>query len=232
MPKTQAIEDASAVPSIGGSRVWIVDDDPDIRHALTLRLQVESLTVRCFASAESFLAALGTATPHCVVLDHDLPDATGLEIQARLADMERTLALVFYSGHADVPAAVEAMRRGAIDFIEKPGDDARLLAAITTGIARSLAELRRRRTALRYRHAAHALTARERDVLDAIGRGLRNKHVANALGISPRTVESHRESAMRKLRARTAAQMIGIYLLSAETQVAAVGDEAGSPRLR
>lgn len=195
-------------------RVWIVDNDPTTRTALDARLCVDSFAVHSFSNATAFFEALAHTLPDCVVADHELPDSDGLTLQSMLAERDIGLPLVFFVRRANIRIAVEAMRRGAHDFIEKPEINERLLGAIATAARSGSTRRTQHRNAARYRRAVQALTPREREILEAIERGARNKHVAALLKISPRTVESHRESAMRKLQARTAAEMVHIYFMA------------------
>ena len=214
MPNPQRRSKSSSSVEPAAPRVWIVDDNSDIRDSLSLLLRAESFAVRVFSSAEAFFRAMDSTQPQCVLLDYGLPDSNGLDIQAQLQQKRLRPPIVFLSGNADVRVAVEAMRHGAIDFIEKPCSNERLLAAITAAVRFARAEQGHRATAARYLRATRSLTPREREVLEAIGTGARNKHVAASLCISPRTVESHRESIMRKFYVRTTADMMQIYFVT------------------
>lgn len=179
--------------------VHVVDDEVDVRASLALLLQSHGYAVRTHASAEAALAALqGDAPAACVVADMRMPGMDGLALQRVLA-ARRALPVLIVTAHADVPLAVRAMREGAADFIEKPYDAERLLAAVAEAI-----EEGRRRQALGERRAAAAarlgvLSAREREVFDLLVRGHANRQVADLLGISIRTAEVHRARLMEKL---------------------------------
>jgi len=195
------------------SRVWVVDDNPDICLSLELLLHSDTMNVRAFANAQQLYDAMNAEQPDCLVLDYQLPDADGLAIQTRLGDSDVKIPIVFLTGTADIQAAVAAMRHGAVDFIEKPGTDGQLLAAVTAALLAGRAHQARRRAAVHYGRAIQTLSPREREVLDAISQGLRNKHVARRFDISPRTVETHRENAMRKLQVRNTAELIRVYTM-------------------
>lgn len=213
MPPAIASAAAGDAPA-SVSDVWIVDDDSDIRFSLALLLGNDAVNVRVFAHAQAFYDALNTGQPHCLILDYDLPDTDGLAVQTHLAANGVHVPIIFLSATTDIQVAVTAMRRGALDFIEKPDCDGQLLAAVTTALSAGRARQARCRAVSDFREALLTLSPREHDVLDAISRGERNKHVARRFDISPRTVETHRENAMRKLRVRNTAQLIRVYILA------------------
>lgn len=178
--------------------VFVVDDDQAVRDGLRALLETSGYEVEASPSAEAFLAAFDASRPGCLVLDVRLPQMTGLELQAELARRGSTLPIVFLSAHGDIPMTVAAMRAGASDFLTKPVDGALLVekveAALRTGSAQAAGA-----------QAAQArlgsLTEREREVMDLAVGGLTNKEIAQALGISHRTVEVHRGRVMQKTRA-------------------------------
>jgi two-component system, LuxR family, response regulator FixJ len=194
------------------SEVFIVDDDTTVSAALSLILSGEGYEVTSFAEGESFLSAARVRTPGCVLLDMSLPGCSGLDVLRELDATHYPAPILVISGHGDIPTAIDAIRNGALDFIEKPFD-------ITT-------------VATRVRDAIHAwqtkeadeemligdfpgrerLTAREREVLDRIAQGASNKEAGRLLGISPRTVEVHRARIMEKLAAKNAADLMRIVL--------------------
>lgn len=213
MTATRAINTARTTSS-PASVVWIVDDNADIRASLALLMGSDTMCVRAFADAQALYEALNAGLPDCLVLDYELPDADGLSIQAHLCDSGVHVPIVFLTGTTDIQVAVAAMRHGAVDFIEKPDADGRLLAAVAAALVAGRAQQARDRAAALFGLAVSTLSPRERQVLDAIGQGQRNKHVARQFDISPRTVESHRENAMRKLRVRNTAELIRVYILA------------------
>lgn len=205
----------SQTQASGSLSVWIVDDSPEVCRSLELLLQDDTESLRSFDNAQDLFKALERARPACLLLDYELPDANGFEIQTRLNDAGIDVPIVFISGKANVQLAVEAMHRGAIDFIEKPGPSERLISAVTAGLVRHGLAIAGRQAHDRFGQAVQNLSPREHQVVDALGRGMRNKHVARSLDISPRTVESHRESAIRKLNVRNTAELVGVYLMAA-----------------
>ena len=187
--------------------VFVVDDDPALRQSLELLLISAGHNVRSFASAQEFLDAYDD-DPGCMITDIRMPGMSGLELQERMAVSEAIIPIVVLTGHGDVPAAVRAMKVGAIDFIEKPFNAQHLLDVVE----RALAEDAERRA-----HAAETaditerlqtLTPREREVMEHVVRGAANKVVAAELGISERTVELHRSRLMKKMHARSLPELV------------------------
>lgn len=188
--------------------VYVVDDDAGARQAIVWMLESAGRHVEAFPSAEEFLAAYRPERIGCLVLDLRLRGMTGLALQDELARRGITLPVIMMTGYAEVSAAVEALQRGALDFIEKPVDDARLLERVETAFA--LDAERRRRGRLRRACAARIerLTRREREVMAMVVAGKANKVVAYELGISHKTVESHRASVMSKLEVQSFADLV------------------------
>lgn len=206
---------AMSPPGWALPRVWIVDTDPDARLTLRRHLENIDMSSRLFARPEALFAALKHGTPDCLVLEHQFPETTGLEIQQRLLDTNITLSIVFFVRAATIQAAVMAMRLGAVDFIQKHDAVRQLSTAIAAALSASRMQHDRRRAVTRFGRAVQTLTMREREVIDGICSGLRNKQVALSLGISTRTVESHREHAIRKLNVRNTAELVRVYLQAA-----------------
>ena len=191
-----------------GLTVYIVDDDAAIRDALSLLLSLHGYPTATFASAEDLLASLDARSAGCIVADLKMPGMSGLELQQALLAKGVLLPVVIITAHGDVPAAREAFRGGAVDFLEKPFDDAQLRLAIDTAF-----ELEQQRIDAGVLRQADAeklsrLTEREREVLDHAVRGLHAKEIAARLGISPRTVEVHRSRIMEKLEVRYIAELV------------------------
>jgi RNA polymerase sigma factor (sigma-70 family) len=188
--------------------VYAVDDDASIRDSLALMLGLSGYSTRLFADAESFLVAFEASWSGCVVADLRLPGLSGVELQARVRQCGSMIPFVIITAHGDVPAARAAFRAQAVDFIEKPFDEAQLRAAIDTAFALE----RRRIDAAELRRAdvekLSRLTAREREVLEHAVKGLHAKEIAALLGISPRTVEVHRTRIMEKLEVRNIAELV------------------------
>jgi len=185
----------------GEAAVFVVDDDPAVRDSIAMLLRAEGLEVRTFDSARSFLVEWERSTPGCLIIDLRLPGLSGLDLQEHLAGDDNTPPIIFLTGYGTVPAAVRALKAGAMDFLEKPFDPAVLLALVREALARD----RARRADIR---RLDALTRREREVLERVAEGDTNKVIAANLGISVRTVELHRARGMRKLRVRSVADLV------------------------
>jgi FixJ family two-component response regulator len=188
--------------------VVVVDDDASLRRSLARLLRADDLDVATFASAAAFLAAPLLDRPTCLVLDVRMPEIGGLDLQARLRAAGRDPAIVFLTGHGDVPASVAAMKAGAVDFLEKPVDPGALLAAVRRALARD-AEMRsaraeRGRLGLRF----ETLTVREREVLALVTAGLLNKQVGERLGTTEKTIKVHRGRVMTKMGAASLAELV------------------------
>src|SRR5437867_8891982 len=188
--------------------VFVVDDDASVREALNGLLRSAGFAVETFASAQAFLARPPSDLPGCLVLDVGLPDLSGLDLQQRMAEMNREIPIVFITGHGDVPTSVRAMKAGAVEFLTKPFGERDLLDAIRQAIDRDkiarqqhaeLSELRRRYA---------SLTPREREVLEWVVSGLLNKQIAAELGTREVTVKVHRGQVMRKMQAASLADLV------------------------
>ena len=194
--------------------VFIVDDDASVRDALSLLLSLRGFVTATFACAEDFLAALQPGWRGCVVADIRMPGLSGLELQQRLRDCGPTLPVIVITAHGDVAAARQAFLADAVDFIEKPFDGAQLLAAIETALAglRAVAQARASSptdpSARLTTDRASVLSAREREVMALMVKGLHNRRIAEQLGISPRTVEVHKARVMDKLGVRSLVDLV------------------------
>ena len=188
--------------------IYVVDDDAAVLRSLSLLLQSHGYTIESCASATAFLERFTPERRACLLLDLRMQGMDGAELQRRLTDEGHRLPVIILTGHGDVPAAVRAMKQGAVDFIEKPACEARLLAAIEE--ARAVLTNRPRRSLPREVVAGRLarLTAREREVLDHLVLGRLNKEIAEALGISQRTVEIHRARIREKMEARGISDLI------------------------
>jgi FixJ family two-component response regulator len=191
-----------------GATVFVVDDDRSILRALTRLLRAEGLAVETFASPRAFLDRPPHEGAGCLVLDLQMPELSGLEVQEALGAASRSLPIIFISGHGSVPASVKAMKAGAVDFLTKPFDDRQLLAAIASGIDRSVTQRsdRAEREALQARIAT--LTPREREVFPLVARGLLNKQIAGQLGTAEKTIKVHRARVMEKMKAGSLADLV------------------------
>jgi len=188
--------------------VYVIDDDRAIREALVDLLMVTNRKAAAYSSGDEFLSAADTTVPGCVVVDLRMPGGSGLEVQSELTSKGSRLPVIFLTGSADVPASVEAMKAGAIDFITKPFDNQHLLDAIDRAIRMDCdrRELEAERAAIQ--SLVDTLTAREQEVMRAVVSGLMNKQVAYELGISEITVKLHRMSVMRKMQSRSLADLV------------------------
>lgn len=188
--------------------VFIVDDDDAVRRFLSGLIESVELPVEAYASARDFLAAYEPGRPGCLVLDVRMPGMSGLELQRELAERAIDLPVIVLTGHGNVQVAVHAMKAGAVDFVEKPFDNELLLDRIQKAVAESVRadgeRVKRNEIANRMR----LLSPRERQVLDLVVAGETNKGVARHLDISERTVEIHRANVMRKMRARSLADLV------------------------
>jgi FixJ family two-component response regulator len=190
------------------SRVFVVDDDRSVRIGLANLLESSDYTVETFASASEYLAHGPHLGPTCLVLDVRLPGLDGLALQRQLAERGRLEQIVFITGHGDIPMGIQAMKRGAIDFLPKPFDDEALLSAVGQALARS-AETRRRRDELaQIRARISALTPREFEVFRLVIAGLLNKQIAAELGAALRTIKTHRGRVMHKLGVESVAELV------------------------
>ena len=188
--------------------IFVVDDDDAVRDSLSDLIDSVGLAVATYPSAHEFLGVYDNARRGCLVLDIRMPGMSGLELQDRLNERGSTLPIVFITGHGDVPMAVEAMKRGAVDFIQKPFRDQELLDRINLALEQN----RRRRDAEETKQdiaeRIATLTRREREVMDMVIQGKANKVIAIDLGLSQRTVEVHRSHVMDKMKARTLAELV------------------------
>ena len=191
------------------SVVFVVDDDASVRRSLALLIESAGWQVMTFGSAQEFLSFAGVSCSSCLVLDLDLPDLDGLELQKRVAS-RREMPIIFISGHGDVPTTVRAMRGGAMEFLTKPIASDTLLDAIHQALERSSAALAQA-AALQSLRARHdSLTSREREVMALVVSGLLNKQIGARLDISEITVKAHRGSMMRKMSAPSLAHLVNM----------------------
>ncbi len=192
--------------------VFIVDDDDAVRSSLRLLLKSVGLPAIAYASATDFLSAWQPEQPGCLVLDVRMPGMSGLELQHELNRRGAIIPVIFITGHADIPMAVEAIQHGAFDFLQKPFRDQDLIdrvqRALTTD-AQQRSELAKREV---IRERFDSLTPREREVLTLVTRGKANKVMAGDLGVSQRTVEIHRARVMEKMGAASLAQLVRMML--------------------
>jgi two-component system, LuxR family, response regulator FixJ len=193
--------------------VYVIDDDDALRESLAFLLGTAQFSVQSFVSAKAFLEALPAVTKGCIITDVRMPDLSGIDLLRRLSDLKVTLPVIVVTGHGDVALAVEAMKIGAIDFLEKPVDDEVLLASVNLALQQQdgLAKRHIERAEIESRTAA--LSQRERDVLDELVAGRANKQIAFDLGISPRTVEIYRANLMHKMQAGSLSELVRMALI-------------------
>ncbi len=209
----------------GDAVVHVVDDDVAVRQSLSFLLASDGLPVRLHESAVAFLDAVKDATAGCIVTDVRMPGIDGIEFLRRLRGRGIALPVIVMTGHADVPLAVEAMKQGAVDFIEKPFDDDLFLAAVRAALQRHEQDARREAHKAEVQTRLEALSERERQVLDGLVAGKANKVIAYDLGISPRTVEIYRANVMTKMQAGSLSELVRMALLTG----AAPGDGSPAP---
>lgn len=188
--------------------VFIVEDDASVRDALSLSLSLRGFRTATFANADDFLAACDGESIGCLLADIKMPGMSGLELQALLPEKGIRLPVIIITGHGDVSAARAAFRLNAVDFLEKPFDDEQLIAGIAEAFSRE-----RQRLGVRVHHAkreklTQELSKREREVFELVVRGLANRHVAEKLKLSPRTIEAHKTRIMTKLGVSSLAEML------------------------
>jgi two-component system, LuxR family, response regulator FixJ len=194
--------------------VCIVDDDAAARKSLGFMLDMAGYATAQFESGPSFLNAAESGICKCLIADVRMPEMSGTDLLDRVKEKRPDLAVVLITGHGDIPLAVDAMKRGAADFIEKPLDNERLLAAINTALKGPLPIERRNEQQADVVRRLEALSPREHEVMLSLVRGNPNKIVAHELGISVRTVEIHRANVMAKTEARSLAELVRLALIA------------------
>lgn len=200
----------SLIPKKG--TVYVVDDDEAVRDSLQWLLEGKDYRVRCFDSAESFLTRFDPREVACLIVDIRMSGMTGLELQDRLLERKSPLPIVFITGHGDVPMAVNTMKKGALDFIQKPFDEQDLLGLVERMLDHAREAFSDHQQAASRDALLSKLTGREAQVLERIVAGRLNKQIADDLGISIKTVEAHRANIMEKLNANTVADLLKVAL--------------------
>jgi len=200
----------SLIPKKG--TVYVVDDDEAVRDSLQWLLEGKDYRVRCFDSAESFMARYDPREVACLIADIRMGGMTGLELQDRLVERKSPLPVVFITGHGDVPMAVNTMKKGAMDFIQKPFKEDELVSLVERMLERAKDTFAEYQSAASRDALLSKLTSREAQVLERIVAGRLNKQIADDLGISIKTVEAHRANIMEKLNANTVADLLKIAL--------------------
>ena len=190
--------------------VVVVDDDISIRESLELLIQNEGWQPALFESAQEFLAQLPTVVPSCLILDVNLPDLSGLDIQQRISDKKSSTPIIFITGYGDIPTSVRAMKAGAAEFLTKPLDDEIMIGAIREALLRSQANLQQEGAQRQLQERFALLTRREREVMNLVVKGLMNKQVGFELEISEITVKAHRGKVMEKMQATTFVDLVNM----------------------
>ena len=188
--------------------VFIVDDDPSVRKSLLRLIRCAGWQGEAFASAQDFLAQAALARAGCVVLDVRMPGMTGPELRDLMAAQEISLPVIFLTGHGDIPTGVDAMKKGAVDFLQKPVDDDVLLQAIQQALERHAAAQIHRQALERIQACLLSLTLREREVMEYVIGGWLNKQIAAELAISEKTVKIHRGCVMHKMGVHSVAELV------------------------
>jgi len=188
--------------------VYVIDDDDAVRQSLEFLLQTAGMAVRGFESAAAFLDVLPEVRSGCVITDVRMPQITGIDLLRRVKELGVDLPVIVITGHGDISLAVEAMKIGAVDFLEKPFDDDKLLAAVRSSLHRTADLAQRNAEVADIREKLSALSNRERQVLEGLVAGKANKAIAFDLGISPRTVEIYRANLMTKMAANSLSDLV------------------------
>jgi len=194
--------------------VHVIDDDEALRESLTFLLRTANIGVKSFASAAAFLDTLPDASLSCVITDVRMPDMSGIDLLRRLKELKIVTPVIVITGHGDVALAVEAMKIGAVDFLEKPFDDEVLLGSVEGALRQHGGQVRRENERAEIEARLAALSPRERDVLDGLVAGRANKQIAFDLGISPRTVEIYRANLMNKMQAGSLSELVRMALVA------------------
>ena len=200
----------SLIPKRG--TVYVVDDDEAVRDSVQWLLEGQDFRVRCFESAEVFLARYDPREVACLIVDIRMDGMSGLELQDRLLERKSPLPVAFITGHGDVPLAVDTMKKGALDFIQKPFNEQQLVPLVERMLEQARANFAEHQQAASRDALLSKLTGREAQVLERIVAGRLNKQIADDLGISIKTVEAHRANIMEKLGANTVADLLKIAL--------------------
>lgn len=189
--------------------VFIVDDDPSIQRALKRLVRSHGLRARVFSSAREFLdEKISSDSSGCLLLDHEMPEMSGMDLQAEIRRRGLNLAIVFISGHGSIPLSVKALKGGALDFLEKPFDPETLMDTIHGALACSRRLVAQGHDLQQVRHKFDSLTNREQEVFVLVARGMPNKQIGFELGIGEKTVKVHRSRVMAKMKAASLADLV------------------------
>ena len=206
----------SLIPKRG--TVYVVDDDEAVRDSVQWLLEGQDFRVRCFESAETFLARYDPREVACLIVDIRMDGMSGLELQDRLVERGSPLPIAIITGHGDIPLAVDTMKKGALDFIQKPFKEEQLISLVERMLEQARANFSEQQLSASRDALLAKLTGREAQVLERIVAGRLNKQIADDLGISIKTVEAHRANIMEKLGANTVADLLKIALKQASAR--------------
>lgn len=204
----QRMPPARSSAEAGADVVYVIDDDASLRDALSSLFRSVGLKVVLFSSAQEMLQATLSKGPACMVLDIRLPGLSGLDLQGELVKAGIAIPVIFITGHGDIPMSVRAMKAGAVDFLTKPFRDQDMLDAVTSALARDRRRVDDEQQIGQVRQQYESLTPRERQVMGYVTAGLMNKQIANEIGLSEITVKIHRGQVMRKMAARSVAELV------------------------
>jgi two-component system, LuxR family, response regulator FixJ len=196
------------------SIVHVIDDDEASRESLEFLLRTAGIEVKTYASAAVFLDLAAGMNPGCIITDVRMPGMSGIDLLRRLRELKIDVPVIVITGHGDVPLAVEAMKIGAVDFLEKPFDDEVLLASVRGALSRQVEDMKRHGERSEIDARLATLSNRERDVLTGLVAGRANKQIAYDLGISPRTVEIYRANLMTKMQAASLSELVRMALIA------------------
>jgi two-component system response regulator FixJ len=194
--------------------VYVIDDDEAMRDSLAFLLGSAGIAVQTYASANTFLENLSNVNPGCIITDVRMPGLSGIDLLRRLRELKLDVPVVVITGHGDVPLAVEAMKIGALDFLEKPFDDEILLSSVRSALNRLGRDHKRQAERDEIAGRLATLSKRERDVLEGLVVGKANKQIAYDLGISPRTIEVYRANLMAKMQAASLSDLVRMALIA------------------
>ena len=194
--------------------IYVIDDDDAVRQSLQFMLKTAGITARTFESAKSFMEVLPQITSGCVVTDVRMPEVTGIDLLRHVMKTNPDLPVIVITGHGDISLAVEAMKIGAVDFLEKPFDGQQLLTAVRSALSREADTGKRKADLTAIQDKLAALSNRERQVLEGLVAGSANKNIAFDLGISPRTVEIYRANLMTKMAANSLSDLVRMAMMA------------------
>ncbi len=194
--------------------IYVIDDDDAVRQSIEFSMKTVGITVHGFDSGKAFFEALPGIEHGCVVTDVRMPEITGIDVLRKVSETKPDLPVIVITGHGDVPLAVEAMKLGAVDFLEKPFDDDLLIESVRAALSRDADVAKRKADVAEINDKLNALSKREREVLEGLVAGKPNKTIAFDLGISPRTVEIYRANLMTKMAANSLSDLVRMAMLA------------------